>query len=134
MSRKFLLSFVIVVLAGFAIYKVMFSPVSVTFESHPGKILTNSESPISVEVFPLNRLGLRVPFGHLNGKFVVSEGGEKIDIVREKEDEFTFETRNGAGRLVILYYAQKVSFPVEIILYIENSSLASMNHLTLSLS
>ncbi len=133
MSRKFLLSLVIVVLAGFAIYKVMFSPVSVTFESHPRKILTNSASPISVEVFPLNRLGFRVPFGHLNGKFVVSEGGEKIDIVREKEDEFTFETRNGAGRLVILYYAQKVSFPVEIILYIENSSLAWMNHLTLSL-
>lgn len=132
MSRKSLLSFLIIVLAGFAIYKEMFSPISVSFESHPRKILTNSSSSIIVEIFPLNRLGFRVPFRRLDGKFVVSEGREKIDIVKEKKDEFIFKTRNSAGRLVILYYAQKVSFPVEIILYIESSSLAVMSHLTLS--
>jgi hypothetical protein len=112
---------------------MVLSTVNVTFESRPGRILTNSSYPVTIEVFPTNRLGFKVPFKHLEGKFVVSEGEEKIDIVQEKKDEFIFKTRNSSGRLVIFYYAQKVPFPVEIVLNIEGASLALINYFPFSL-
>ncbi len=124
MSQKFLLLVGIVLLASVIAYKMVFSPVSVTFASYPQKILTNSSSPIMVSVFQTDRLGFRIPFGHLDGKFVVNEGAEKIDIVREDKDELLFKTRNRSGTVIILYYARKVPFPVEIVLNIEDASLA----------
>lgn len=131
MIHRFLLLFLVFVLAGFTIYKMVLSPVSVTFaltdplgKSHPREIFANSSSAVVVEVFPINRLGFRVPFSHLDGKFVVSEGREKIDIVQEQRNVLIFRTKNSAGRLVIFYYAQKVPFPVEIILNIESGTLA----------
>ena len=125
MSQKFLFLFLAIVLAGFAVFKILFSPVSITFESRPGKIFSNSSSPITVEMFAVNRLDFKIPFKHLYGKFVIGEGGEKIDIVQEKEDELLFRTRNDTGRLVIFFYAKNVPFPVEIILNIESASLAA---------
>lgn len=119
---------IVIVVASFSIYKMVIAPVSVTFESCPAKILTNSSSPIVVAVFPVNRLGLRIPFGHLDGKFVVNEGSEKIDIVQEKRDELIFKTGDSVGRLVIFYYTNRIPFPIQIILNIENSSLAMNNH------
>jgi len=80
--------------------------------------------PDRSEVFSINRIGLRIPFKHLDGKFVVSEGKEKIDVIQEKKDKLMFKTKNSSGRLIILYYARNVAFPVEIILNIEGASLA----------
>lgn len=132
MSQKFLLFTGIVLLVSFSIYRVVFSPVSVTFESRPVKILVNSSSTITVNVFQINRLGFRIPFKHLDGKFVVNEGTEKIDIVQNDKDEFIFKTRNSTGTVVIFYYARKVPFPVEIVLNIEGASLAVTTHLSFS--
>ena len=133
MNHKFLLLFAIALLISFAIYRVVFYPVSVTFKTYPVKVLTNSSSPITVDVFQINRLGFRVPFRHLDGKFVVNEGAERIDIVQEGKDRFIFKTRNSSGVVVILYYASKVPFPVQIVLNIEGASLALINHLSFSL-
>jgi hypothetical protein len=133
LNHKFLFLFAIALLVSFAIYRVVFSPVSVTFKTYPVKILTNSSSPITVDVFQINRLGFRVPFRHLDGKFVVNEGAERIDIVQEAKDKFIFKTRNSSGAVVILYYAGKVPFPVQIVLNIEGASLALTNHLSFSL-
>ena len=133
MNQKFLLLSIIIVLAGIVCYKMIFSPVSVSFKSHPVKILVDSPDPILLEVFPVNRLGFRIPFGHLKGKFVVSEGKEKIEVVREKEDEFVFKTGNRSGRLVIFYYAGEIPFPIEIILNIEAASLATSDYFPISL-
>lgn len=139
MNQRFFLLFLVFVLAGFTFYKMVLSPVSVTFaltdllwKSHPRTIFANSSSPVAVEVFPVNRLGFRVPFRHLDGKFVVSEGRDKIDIVQEQRSVLIFKTRNSTGRLIIFYYAEKVPFPVEIILNIESASLAVTDTIALS--
>lgn len=124
MNEKVVLVLLVVVFFGIVAYKIIFSPFSVTIESYPNKILANSSSPVIVRVVALNRLGFRVPFAHLDGKFVVREGAEKIEIVREKGDEFMFKTRGGTGKLVILYYTAVVPFPVEILLNIETAALA----------
>lgn len=120
-----------IVLAGLVGYRLLLSPASVTFEYRPSVILTNSSSENVVHVFPVNRLGLKIPFVHLAGRFVVSQGKEKIDILREKNDELIFKTRNVPGRLVILYYTSTVPFPVEIILDIENASIARVHNLSI---
>lgn len=132
MSGKLLLSLIIIMIAGFSFYKMTFSPVSVTFESRPGKILVNSSSPVVVDVFPLNRLGLKIPFVHLEGRFVLSEGSEKIYVVKEKEDELIFQTRSSTGRLVVFYYARNIPFPVEIILNIESAAIATNDQFEVS--
>lgn len=112
---------------GFVLYKLVFLPTSVSFESCPKKIFVYSSSSVTIKIIALNRLGFGVPFKHLNGKFVVREGTEKIEVVREERDEFTFRTKGSKGRLVILYYTSVVPFPVEIILNIEDATVADKN-------
>jgi hypothetical protein len=124
LNEKIVLVLLVVVFLGIVAYKIIFSPFSVTIESHPNKILANSSSPVIVRVVALDRLGFRIPFERLDGKFVVREGAEKIEIVRENRDEFIFKTRGSTGRLVILYYTAVVPFPVEILLNIETAALA----------
>jgi len=119
----------VVIFVGVAIYKLVFYPVSLSFESHPSRILAVGTSPIALEVFPVDRLGIRVPFAHLHGRFVVSEGADKIEVIETKSNELKFKTRGSTGRLVIFYYAHNIPFPIEIILNLENSTLAITNHL-----
>lgn len=126
MSGKFFLILPAVILAGFIVYRVLISPASVTFENRPSRILSNSSSENTVKVFPVDRLGLKIPFVHLVGRFIVNQGKEKIDIVAEKSDELIFRTRNVTGRLVIFYYTSIMSFPLEIILEIESTSMAGL--------
>ena len=53
------------------LYKMVFMPTSVSFESYPKRIFVYSSSPVTVKVIALNRLGFGIPFKRLNGKFVV---------------------------------------------------------------
>ncbi len=133
MIRRRLLLLGILILLGFAVYRLMFVTASIAFtltdpdgDSRSQRVSTNS-SLITVNVFQVNRLGFRVPFSHLDGKFIVREGAEKIENVQEKKDQFAFKTRNNIGTLVILYYARGVPFPIEIVLDIEGASLAGNN-------
>ena len=118
-----------VVLAGIVARKVVFSTRSLTFECHPAKVLAYSSSPVVVRIVALNRLGFKVPFVHLDGNFAIQEGAERIKIVSESKDHLVFRTMGRTGRLVILYYARGVPFPVEIILNIEASTLADKGRL-----
>jgi hypothetical protein len=123
-GEKFVITFLLLVFFGFVLYKMVFLPTSVSFESYPKKIFVYSSSPVTVKIIALNRLGFGIPFKRLNGKFVVREGTEKIEVVGEKRNEFIFRTKGSSGRLVILYYTSVVPFPVEIILNIEDATVA----------
>lgn len=124
-ERVLIISLLVVVLAVIA-YKILFTTFSISIESYPDKIFVNDSSPVSVKVVALNRLGMRIPFRHLDGEFAVREGVEKIDIIKVKKDEIIFKTKNNSGRLVILYYTHVVPFPVEIVLNIETATIASL--------
>jgi hypothetical protein len=124
LTRKLSVLSLIVGLVALVVYRMAFSPVSMAFESQPAKILASSSIPIVVEVFPLNRLGLRIPFKHLDGRFVVIEGRDKIEIVKTGGDLLIFKTRDKVGRLTIFYYADRLPIPMEIILNIETTILA----------
>ena len=129
-GKRFVIAFLLLVFLGFVLYKMIFLPISVSFESYPKKIFVYGSSPVTVKVIALNRLGFGIPFKRLDGKFVVREGTEKIEVVQEKRDEFVFRTKRSSGRLVILYYTSVVPFPVEIILNIETASVADKNSST----
>ncbi len=108
--------------------KIIFSTTTVSVESNPQRILVGSSSPVEVEVVPLNRLGFNVPFDHLSGKFVVRQGGDKINVVRAGQNKFVFTPGTTAGKVVIFFYASNLAFPVEIVLRIESASIASVAH------
>lgn len=132
MSEKAALGFLVLIVLGLVLYKVYFLPSTISFESKPAQILTNGSSPVIVKVYAVNKLGLRIPFRHLDGKFTVREGAEKIEVVSEEKDEIIFRTKNSTGRLVILYYTPTVPFPVEIHLDIESAAVAEIYHLRFS--
>jgi hypothetical protein len=127
MNARFAVAVVAALLLGIVGYKVVFVPTSLRMKSTPETIFAQSQSPVVVRAILTDKLGLRVPFRHLSGKFVVDEGAEKIDIVKTEGDEIEFRTKGMTGRLVILYYSDAVVFPVEIVLNITGSAVASLN-------
>lgn len=126
MSGKSIIIFSLLVLLGIVGYKVVFVPTSLNMESHPQEIFASSSSPVVVKATLINRLGLPVPFERLYGKFVVYQGANKIDIVKTERNELVFKTRGSAGRLIIYFYSRTIPFPVEIILNIKQSAIASL--------
>ena len=131
-----LLSFLgVIVLLSIVVYKLILSPFSLTFEVADSEangrqvnILTDSSAPVLLTVFQVNRVGFKIPFAHLDGKFVVTQGADKIDIIREGGDNLVFRTRSEAGVLVILYYTPSMAFPLEITLRIQDASLAQITY------
>ncbi|MGO9482555.1 MAG: hypothetical protein ACLP05_12355 [Candidatus Kryptoniota bacterium] len=126
-AERLVIAFLLLAFAGFMLYKLVFMTTSVSFESYPKRIFIYSSSPVTVKVIALNRLGFGIPFKRLNGKFVVKEGREIIEIVGNKRDELVFRTTGTGGRLVVLYYTPTVPYPVEIILNIGTAALAGKN-------
>lgn len=125
MSGKSVLLIAAVLLLAIVCYKVVFVPTSLSMQSYPEQIFVSSASPVKVKATLIDRLGLPVPFSRLDGKFVVDQGGDKINIVQTERDELVFTTRGAAGRLVIYFYSASIPFPVEIVLNIKESAMAS---------
>ena len=132
MNERVVIVSLLVVVLGIIAYKIIFTTFSITIKSYPDKIFVDSSSPVRIKVVALNRLGLRVPFRHLDGKFVVREGVEKIEVIKVEKDEIMFNTKSSPGGLVILYYTHIVPFPVEIVLNIETATVASLKYPQLS--
>ncbi len=131
--KFFLLSLFLVALCLIG-YRVIFTTTSVKVDRTRETIFVDSSSPVSVRVVAINRLGMRVPFKHLKGRFVVREGAEKITIIGTREDELIFKTNSLSGRLEILYYTGVIPFPVEIVFNIESESIADLMNLNVVLS
>ncbi|MCL5021032.1 MAG: hypothetical protein M1339_05085 [Bacteroidetes bacterium] len=126
MNGKSVILFSAVLLLGIVCYKVVFVPTSLSMHSFPEQIFVSSATPVTVKATLIDRLGLPVPFERLEGKFVVDQGGDKINVVQTKSDELVFTTKGSAGRLVIYFYSTKIPFPVEIVLNIKESAMASL--------
>ena len=126
MSTKSFLIFFSALLLGIVCYKVVFVPTSLKMNSSPETIYAGGASPVVVRAVMTNRLGMRVPFERLTGKFVVDEGGDKINIVSTEGDEIVFRTKGAAGRLILLFYSKVIPFPVEIVLDIKGSTIAGL--------
>ena len=124
---------VFVILLGVVAYKTVFVPVSVDMTSYPGKIFVNSSAPVDIKVFALNRIGFRIPFMHLRGKFLIPEGADKIQVMKTESDQIILRPLGTSGKLVVLYYTPAVAFPVEIVLHIESSSMAFLHLSVLAL-
>ena len=114
-------------LLGIVAYKIVFIPVSVNMTSYPRQIFVNSSTPVDIKVVAVNRIGFPIPFMRLHGKFVIQEGAKKIQVLKAGNDEMVFNTKDTAGKLVVLYYTPIIPFPVEIVLNIETSSIACLN-------
>ena len=126
MSGKSIIIVAVLVLLGIVAYKVVLVPTSLNMQSQPHEIFASSSSPVVVRARLINKLGLPVPFERLYGKFVVYQGADKIDIVKTERNELVFKTRGSSGRLIIYFYSLSIPFPVEIILNIKQSAIASL--------
>ena len=126
MNWKSVLAFSLVVLLAIVCYKVVFVPASLSMKSSPEEIFASSTSPVIIKATLINKLGLPVPFTRVDGRFIVYEGADKIHIVRTEGNELIFKTMGSTGRLVIYYYSTTIPFPVEMILNIKESAIASL--------
>lgn len=126
MNWKSVLALSLVVLLAIVCYKVVFVPTSLSMKSSPEEIFASSTSPVIVKATLVNKLGLPVPFTRVDGRFIVYEGADKIHIVRTEGNELIFKTMGSTGRLVIYYYSTTIPFPVEMILNIKESAIASL--------
>ncbi len=134
MRARSMFTLAFAVLLGVVAYKIVFVPVSVNMSSYPKQIFVNSSTPVDIKVVAVNRIGFSVPFMRLNGKFMVQEGAKKIQVLKAGNDEMVFNTKDTAGKLVVLYYTPIIPFPVEIVLNIETSSIAYLSPTLLFLS
>ncbi len=132
LKYKIIASLVAIVVLAVVAEKIVFTTSTVAIRSDPKKIFVNSSSPVKVTVVPLNRLGFNVPFDRLNGKFVVRDGVDKIRVEKVMNNGLVFAPGHIAGRVVILYYAANLAFPVEIVLRIESAAVASADSTSFS--
>lgn len=126
MNTRSIIIAAVLILLGIVCYKIVFVPTSLNMQSSPQEIFASSSSPIVVKATLINRLGLPVPFERLDGKFIVYQGSSKINIIKTESDELVFRTRGATGRLIIYFYSQTIPFPVEIVLDIKQSAIASL--------
>jgi len=126
LSLKTSIVLVLVTAALLVTYKLVFIPSSIGTQTTPERIFVNQSSSVVVKVVPLNRLGLRVPFRHLKGRFIIREGEDMLEVTATTSDQMTFRTRGSPGKIVIYYYTDIIPFPIEIILNVESATVASL--------
>ncbi len=126
MKAKYVLAIATVLLLGIVCYKIEFVATSLRMQSRPENVFASSSSPITVKATLVNRLGLPVPFERLVGKFVIYRGADKINVIKKESDTLVFKTTGDTGRLVIFFYSTAMPFPVEMVLNIRESAMATL--------
>ncbi len=106
---------------SFALYQYVFSIYEVTYSVMPEKLYADNQSTVTIEVIPINSFGWKAPLRNAYARFDITEGGDLINIISEKQVEgsLTLQAKNKTGKVVVLIHSKYALLPssIEITIY-----------------
>ncbi len=112
-SKVLILSFSILLFTGTLLYYFIFKIYKVEIVSVPEVVFADPSSNVTIKIKPLNVLGWEVPLRTASGRFKITEGNEKVEIIKSNEEEgFIIVKSTGIVGIVGFYVDSEFSlFP-----------------------
>jgi len=86
-GKVLLLSSTILTFICLLLYYYVFNIYEVEIISIPTVVFADPSSQITVRIKPINALGWEVPFRNASGRFIITEGRDKVEIINFNEEE-----------------------------------------------
>ena len=111
--KTFILSFVVLVLAGFFLHYFIFSIYEVKIVVKPKEVFADPSTEIKVTAKPINAMGWEVPFRTVKTKFKILEGNDLVTIksVDEENGFILLQSVGTEGKVGIYIDSEYSLFP-----------------------
>ena len=112
-GKVFLLTSTILTFISILIYYYVFNIYEVELISIPNVVFADPSSEITVKIKPINALGWEVPFRKVSGRFMITSGKDKVELIHLSEEEGVIKLRSvGVVGMVEIHVDSKFSlFP-----------------------
>ena len=87
LGKVLLLSSAILTIICALLYYYVFNIYEVEIISIPEVVFADPNSQITVKIKPINALGWEVPFRKASGRFMITEGRDKVELIKLSEEE-----------------------------------------------
>jgi hypothetical protein len=83
----------------------------------PPFLRATESSELVLDAHPVNILGFKVPFKHINVQFIVEEGKNLVELISNQDNHSAVVRSKGIeGEVIISIYSEKGSIPVTKVL------------------
>jgi hypothetical protein len=114
---KFCLS--IILMMAIVYLALQFMAVTDLFvEKSTNYLYPDGTSTITINVLPMNRFGVRVPFRNVIMRFDIIEGEDKIQVINKELSRLTLRARYETGDVIIRIENQYTVLPIRIEIHI----------------
>ncbi|MGA8264674.1 MAG: hypothetical protein WB779_09560 [Ignavibacteriaceae bacterium] len=115
MRRKeiILILFLIVLITGFLGYSYIFKIYEVEISVTPKELFADNQSTVTIQAYPINSFGKKIPFRSVSAKFVITEGKELVSIESpdEKDGRITLSAKDKTGIVNVIVTPEKSLIP-----------------------
>ncbi len=115
MRRKeiILILFLIVLITGFLGYSYIFKIYEVEISVTPKELFADNQSTVTIQAYPINSFGKKIPFRSVSAKFVITEGKELVSIESpdEKDGRIILRAKDKTGIVNVIVTPEKSLIP-----------------------
>ena len=112
---------IILLIIFFSGYYYFFNIFETVIRVNPQNLYADNHSATTIEVIPINALGMKVPFRNVPADFEIREGKQLVDIISENKNEgvIKLKAKSNTGTVVIYVRSKYSLLPslVEIHIY-----------------
>jgi hypothetical protein len=103
----------LILIAALFAYTSLFRIYEVQISVLPKELFADNQSTASIQVYPINSLGMRIFFRSVSAKFKIEEGSELITIKKMDEENgyLAIQARNKTGIVSVIVTTEKSLFP-----------------------
>ncbi|MDR3627807.1 MAG: hypothetical protein P4L45_13280 [Ignavibacteriaceae bacterium] len=93
-----------------SVFYYVFNVYETEIEIKPKELFADNHSVTTISIYPVNALGLRIPFRKINAGFEINEGKDLVEIVKEDDRSgcIVLRAKNKTGKVVV-YVKSKYS-------------------------
>lgn len=93
-----------------SVFYYVFNVYETEIEIKPKDLFADNHSVTTISIYPVNALGLRIPFRKINAGFEINEGKDLVEIVKEDDRSgcIVLRAKNKTGKVVV-YVKSKYS-------------------------
>ena len=103
----------VIIISGVFVYLYLFNIYEVEISVIPKELFADNQSSITIQVFPLNSFGKRIPFRYVSAKFRINEGKELVAVKKLDESHglMILRAMNKTGTVVVFVDPEKSLLP-----------------------
>jgi hypothetical protein len=107
---------IVAVILLFLVYQYVFMIYEVTYDVNPKMLYADNSSTVTIKTKPVNSLGWEAPFRTSPAEFIIVEGSELIEVVKEDNDEglLIVRAKDSTGNVVIHVKSRNSLLPTPI--------------------